>query len=287
MESYPGSLRCRGDENEKGRRGAGLSETFASSVRRSVLRNHRATAPIETIVDAGLDGVLVVVERTERREGSRRHERAVAEIVVLILELGRPARGEHVFQTAADGVAVLVVMIEGERHRRTREGQPVVGVGPGITALDVQQRRTPGVADPGGRRTDRALVVVVDETSTRAGEGDGVVVVAEPAVLGFDTEHPARRELIVGAALHATEEAAVIAVVGEAAETVVAGKRAADVAADVETGPVVDRRRIGRSLGVGPRRQIGCKCWHGRAESDEGHSSEQKLLHCTCSPDSL
>src|SRR3954471_10899313 len=131
MESYPGSLRCRGDENEKGRRGAGLSETFASSVRRSVLRNHRATAPVDAIVDTGLHGVFVVVERTERGERSRRHEGAVAEVVVLIFELSRPARGEHVFQTAADGIAVLVVVIEGEGHRRAGEGQRVAGVGPG------------------------------------------------------------------------------------------------------------------------------------------------------------
>ena len=61
---------------------------------------------------------------------------------------------------------------------------------------------------------------------------------------------------------------------------------AAEVAADIEAGPVVDRRRrIGRSLGVGAGREVGSQCWHGRAESDEGHRCEQKLLHQCCSPE--
>src|SRR5947209_6747897 len=130
--------------------------------------------------------MLVVVERAEGRQRDRGHEPAVAEVVVLVFDLGRPVRGEHVFQTAADGPTIAVAAVEGEHRRRAGEGQVVVDVSPRVTALDVEQRRTPGVAGPRGGRTDRALVVVVDEAGARAGERDGVVVVAEPAVLALD-----------------------------------------------------------------------------------------------------
>ena len=102
-----------------------------------------------------------------------------------------------------------------------------------------------------------------------AREQQTAIVVAGPAVLGFDARDPVRRELIVGAALDAAEEAA------GAQDAVVAGEAAAEMTADVEAGPVVDRRHIGRSLGVARRgAEVGCKCRRGRAESDDGHSSE-------------
>src|SRR5881392_135649 len=59
-----------------------------------------------------------------------------------------------------------------------------------------------------------------------------------------------------------------------AAQAVVARERAADVATDVEAGPVVDRRAVSRRLGVGTSRHIGRQRRRGCAESDEGHSTE-------------
>src|SRR5579872_6692873 len=52
------------------------------------------------------------------------------------------------------------------------------------------------------------------------------------------------------------------------------------MAADVESGPVVQRSHIGGGLGVGRAgREIGGKCWRGRAEGDESHSCRESLLH--------
>src|SRR5260370_2880917 len=202
----------------------------------SVLRNHRAT-PVEAIVDAGLYGMLVVTGAAESREDGRRHEVGLAEVIVLILNLGRPVLREHVFQAGAEGVAIVMAAVERERLRYAAERQRLIIVGVGIAALDVEQSRTPGVADAAGHRAEATLVVGVDVTGAGAGEGNAVVVVAEPAELAFDTKDPVRSELVVSAGLHAAEEAAVVAVVGGAGETVVVAlARAADVTADVETG---------------------------------------------------
>src|SRR5437879_4489349 len=89
--------RCR---NKKGRREAGLFEindrtgAFAGSV----FARHRTT-PAEAIIQAGLDGLLVVAESGadhSRRPGG---ERGVAEIVILVFSLRGPVRREHVFKT--------------------------------------------------------------------------------------------------------------------------------------------------------------------------------------------
>src|SRR6266567_3431376 len=111
------------------------------------------TAPAEAVVDAEFDRVLVVLEtgthdgRRPSREGCR------SEIVILILGLGRPVRREHVFETGADGVAVLLVACGCERHRRAGDAHADrVIVAPGETALGVKQRRAPGIANPAGDR---------------------------------------------------------------------------------------------------------------------------------------
>src|SRR5450432_1514263 len=89
--------------------------------RRSIPRDHR-TRPVEMIVHAGLQGVLVVAEGAERHEGHRRHELAAAEIVILVFELGREVLGEHVFDAGADRetVGVAAVEREGDRHPAER-----------------------------------------------------------------------------------------------------------------------------------------------------------------------
>ena len=149
----------------------------------------------------------------------------------------------------------------------------IVVVAQGVTALGVEQRRTPGVAEPAG---DRAELVVAAAGDQRAAREQHAIVVAaaEPAVLGFGAEHPVRVELVVEAALHAAHEADVAAL-----QAVVARKGAADMAADIEAGPVVDhsRRGIGRSLGIGARRHVSRD--RGSGKRDQSGCAEQKLLH--------
>ena len=121
----------------------------------------------------------------------------------------------------------------------------IVAVAPGVTALGVEQRRTPGVAEPAGHRAE--LVGIGGHERAARKQHAVIVAAGQPAVLGFGAEHPVRRELIVEAALHAAEEAGVAALQG-----VVTRKGAADMAADIEAGPVIDDlgRGIGRRLGV-------------------------------------
>jgi hypothetical protein len=93
-------------------------------------------------------------------------------------------------------------------------------------------------------------------------------------VLRLDTHDPIGRELVVEAALDTAEEARVARL-----EAAVAGKGAADMAADVEAGPVVDhlRRRVGRSLGVGARLHVGCGSRRGQRK--QGNRTQQNPFH--------
>src|SRR6478672_3313416 len=154
--------------------------------------------------------MLVVTESDADKGGGAGRERRVAEIIVLVFDLGRPVRGEHVFETSAHGVAVAMIAVGRERRRHAADAYvEVVAILPAITALGIKQRRTPGVAEAS---SDRSKLVAVGGHEHAAGEQHAVVAVAEPGVLGFDTDNPARGELIIGAALHAAEEAAVVAV---------------------------------------------------------------------------
>src|SRR6195256_2925180 len=252
---------------KKGRHKAGLFRESVQVRSGSVPRDHRAT-PVEAIVDASLNRMLVVAEAGSKEDGGAGGNKGgAAEVVILVFNLGGPARGEHVFEAGANGVAVTMIAIGGESHRHAARGYvEVVTVLPGITALGVKQRRTPGVAEPAG---DRSKLIVVRGDQHAAREQHASVAAAKPAVLGFDTEDPGGGALIIEAALHAAEETAVVA-----AQAVVARERAANVATDIEAGPVVDRRAVSRRLGVGTSRHIGRQRRRGCAESDEGHSTE-------------
>ena len=171
---------------------------------------------------------------------------------------------------------MVAIEDEGDRHAGECQGVAVVGIG--VAAFDVDQARTPGVADAAGDRAESALVVVVNEA---AREGRVEVAIAEPAVLALDADDPVRRELPVGAGLHAAEQAGAVVAEHEAVEIVAAAEGAAEMAADIEAGPVVDRRGIGRRLVVvgrarrdrrrGPARR--------RRRLRGPHGGEQELLH--------
>src|SRR5205807_10651949 len=97
--------------------------------------------------------MFVVAEAGADDLGGSAGESGVAEVIVLVLGLGGPVRREHVFETGADGVAVFVPSVGGEGNWRAADvDADVVIVAPGVTALGVKQRRTPGVADPAGNR---------------------------------------------------------------------------------------------------------------------------------------
>ncbi|MGY4499063.1 hypothetical protein ACVWYH_002994 [Bradyrhizobium sp. GM24.11] len=88
-------------------------------------------------------------------------------------------------------------------------------------------------------------------------------------------------ELPVCASLQTTEETAVAVVAGgEAVEIVVARERAAEMRADIEAGPVVDRRGIGRRFVViGAGTEIGTDGRGRRAQCEQRNGRKQNLLH--------
>src|ERR1700731_4625995 len=255
---------------------AGAEPAFSliSTRRRSVPRHPRAR-PVEAVVDGRLHDMFVVAEAAERQESDRGNEPAAAEIIILIFDPGRPVPGEHVFQAGACGVAVAMAAIEGERDRKIAERQGLAVVGVGVASLDVKQRRTKGEADAARHRGEGAPGVGVDES---AGEEDAVVAAAEPVVLAFDADEEVGGELVIGAGLPAAEQSALMAVADrKTADDFVTADGAADVAADVEAGPGVDRAGVGRSLGVGLGAEIGGDCRDGCAESGQNRDNGQEF----------
>src|ERR1700722_5915329 len=91
------------------------------SIARSIAPDERGT-DVEAIVEADLDGLIVGAEAAERSKRDRSGEAARAEVVVHVLDLGRPILGEHVFETGTDGVAVAVVAVEAERDWNASAG---------------------------------------------------------------------------------------------------------------------------------------------------------------------
>src|SRR5438552_16847563 len=99
--------------------------------------------------------MLVVAERgTDEADRRRRDEGGVAEIVVLVLALHRPVRGEHVFEAGADGITVPAVAGGRERDRDAGDRDAEAGIGEGVAALHVEQAGTPGPAEPPGNRAE-------------------------------------------------------------------------------------------------------------------------------------
>src|SRR3954470_5728908 len=227
------AMQTEGWQPEPGKRkaggGAGLCQIVIVGGA-SVARGCR-TAPAEAIVHADLDGMLVLPAADAHDVSRTGGDRRAAEVVVLVLGLGRPVRREHIFEASADSVAVLAVPGRGEGLRHAGDIHAKTAIAPGITALGVKQRRSPGVADATGHRAE--LVGIGGHLRAQRERGTAVVG-RQPGILRLDTHDPIGRELVVEAALDTAEEARVARL-----EAAVAGKGAADMAADVEAGPVV------------------------------------------------
>src|SRR5260370_22337719 len=191
-----------------GSKKAGMKPAFFPyrSKSSSVPRGDRAT-PAEAVVHADLDGMLVVPEPGADDWSGAAGEGGAAEVVILVFGLGGPVRREHVFETSADGVAVLARAVGGKccGHAGDTDADIVV-VAPRVAALGVEQRRTPSVAEPAGGRT-KLVVYCGDHSATRKNHAI-VAVVGKPAVLGFSADHPLGCELVIEAALHAPHKPA-------------------------------------------------------------------------------
>src|SRR5205823_4250805 len=109
-----------------------------------------------------------------------------------------------------------------------------------------------------------ALIIGID---VAARKGGGEVVLAEPGILALGAEHPVRRELPVEAGLNAAEQAGAGIAQHRAVEVIAAAEGTAEMAADIEAGPVVERRRIdGCLVVIGARAEIGASGGRGGGE---------------------
>src|SRR5438132_8567974 len=120
----------------------GRKRLVSSSPLAELVARDDGAREIEAVIHADLERVLVIVEGAERHQRRRRNEAAVAEIIVLILGLHRPARREHVFGAAADGPAVAVSIAEQEGDGNAAESHALAVVGIGVAALYIDQRRS-------------------------------------------------------------------------------------------------------------------------------------------------
>src|SRR3954447_1257854 len=87
-----------------------------SILRKASVTGSRRGTPIKPVVQAGLDGVLVIAEADGGNNTAGAGEESVprAEVVVLVFDLARPVLGEHVFETTAHGVAIAATAVVGE-----------------------------------------------------------------------------------------------------------------------------------------------------------------------------
>src|SRR5882724_11487214 len=230
-------------------------------------------APAEAIVYAQLDGMFVIPEAGADDRGGPGGKGGVAEIVKLVLAFDGPVRREQVFEAGTHGITIPLIAAGRESRRKaTNANADIVVAAPGVAALGVEQRRAEGVAKPGRGRA-KLVGVPGDQSATRENH-PAAAVPAEPAILGLGTDHPVGCELVIEAALHATQEPGVTST-----KAVVARERPADMAANIEAGPVVDRfgRRVDRSFRVGARPQIGGE--RGTSEDETNGCTEQKFFH--------
>src|SRR5579872_769362 len=190
----------------------------------------------------------------------------IAKIIVLIFAFDRPVRRKHIFEARANRVTVVMIGIDGESRRHAGDGNTdrIIGA-PRITSLGIEQRGSKGVTKPAGRRAE---LIGTPRRDRSTGEYDATAAVArQPAILGFGTDHPIIRELIVEAALHATEEAGVAGV-----QAVTSWESAADMAANKKAGPIKNGfgRLIYRRLGIGSCWKIGREGWSRKDDCGGG-----------------
>ena len=119
----------------RGRKKAGPVACLVASPLRSLsVAGSRRTAPAEAVVDAQLDGLLVIPEAAaddRRRSGG---ERGTAEIVILVLALDGPIGREQVLEPCPHGVPVAMVGIGSESDRRAANADTEIVVAPSVAA---------------------------------------------------------------------------------------------------------------------------------------------------------
>ena len=249
-------------------------------------------APVEQVVDTNFHHLDIAVAGGERIAGKERGrgrngESPVAQPEIVVLELQRQMRRKRPFgasadQPAAGGVAAVGEVGEGpagdrRARRQVGDGQVVV-VDPAAAGLAVHQPLIDGIAEAGRHCRDQATVVADLNGSNARNENPKAVVAAGPVKVPFAADDEVA-DLVIAADLPAAQECAVAAVVVEVRQEarfrpVVVGPGAADVGADVESGPTQHgQHRRGQRRPDGQIRRPGDRC----AKRNKGDACNQCL----------
>src|SRR5260370_1792344 len=159
-----------------------------SMTARSVLRDDRAA---ELVVHADGDEIDVLTDAIGTEERASRRGEAVGALrheQVIVLDRGRPVRGEAVFEADADHATPAGVVAGGGRESAASGVDAVTIRGHRSTTLEVEQDVVGGIADLTSEQAERVDLRGVDETGEQQARVRALQV--SPVTLRFNAEHP-------------------------------------------------------------------------------------------------
>src|SRR6185437_12148903 len=154
------------------------------------------------LIDCGLGG-HAVAERIHEAQGF------VAKAEMVVLELGRPVRAQHVFEATAGDPSGPRRVGQGENVEPAIHLHAIVGLHPCGATLRVEHQRSHDVADPAAQAV--VPVVVASDRQRRGARGIneiGPALRRRPAQFAFEAGQPVRRKQIIVTGLQTAEHAA-------------------------------------------------------------------------------
>jgi hypothetical protein len=231
-------------------------------------RNDEALfAPAEVIVQAGAHDIVLHRDIVGRRAATGAAIK-LAEIDVEIFGLSAPVAGQRNFNPAADGPAGIGGAVAGKARSRRLD------VTDGETAGQIGHDAAEGVAGAAAHGGEPAIA----GAATRAAARIAAAFEVRPVEIAFEAEHSiAVLPVVTGGA---ADLAAGRADAGGLTRPPGMTPAAAAVGADIETGPVIDRRILRRRRLVERRdRKVGSVRALRGSESTQHESGGDDFLH--------
>src|SRR5436190_7707262 len=272
--------------------------SFIAARGRSVARNQRPAELVAHASDHRLDIVRPRIEGVGARPDTAELIALLLEGRIVIFETDDPVLGDAVFPARANGPAVVPLGLRPRTGGRVRIGvdhrQMVVDAG--VSALRIEQIVGHGVADAARHRRHPvgapAEAIVEAEPEHVVDDGAAVVEAGDRAL---KTEHPVAGLPVVADLAAAEDTRAALAETLARREIAEEGgvggvdpflvrRGAAEMTADIEAGPVIDRLDIGRRLAVRPRAKIRSRRSAHAQRRGDGQSSNQFCILHVCTP---
>src|SRR5947209_2288080 len=232
----------------------------------------------ELVVHPELDCMDLLID--VGRRSRRKRDRPVTEVHVVIFELRRPSRRKGVLDAGANRPAdACVGYVDGAGERVAIRRELVVC--PGHAALAVDKPAIEREAGTAGQSRNPVHVRIerVAERCANDRTGDGAAVDAAPREATFRAEHELA-DLIIEPDLAAAEKAVAFVrdIQAESVAPIFLGPTVTDVAADVESGPIIrDRQHTGGRRLVNRSRDVRGK--RDAAEGGRSHYSDKQTTH--------